>query len=289
MAASDSEAQETLIGCKVLWEEELRHGAFGTVYRGKDPDGVDMAIKIMSAEHRFHRSARKEIDSYKQLPSHENVIRILGYIEQSQVLYILMEYCRLGDLSTYCMMYCDIVNSINHSVAFGGIIQRDLKPRNILVTGDPNDPNPLHCLIKICDFGEAKFLSGNSTIHSNLGTRAYKAPEFYANASHDTITYHKNVVFAEGLVFWVMMNARRGCPLEPNLPKSERLGGSGGDMGHEMYLWKIHNKPLLNIAHEESVDCSVTSKVKNLITDQRLQVVSHWLEEISRTIHREVC
>ncbi len=308
MAASESEAQETLIGCKVLWKEELGHGAFGTVYRGKDPNGDDIAIKRMSAEHRFRRSARKEIDSYRELTSnHENIIRILGYFEQCQVLYILMEYCRLGDLSKYYMKYYDIVNSINAKVSLmvqisnglaflhrNAIAHRDIKARNILVSGDPDDPHPLRILIKICDFGEAKFLSDNTTMHSNVGTRAYKAPEFYVNnTSHETIKYHKNVdVFAEGLVFWLMIYARKGAPFEPILPMSERRGGSGGEIGHEIFLRKIQNIPPLNIAYGEPGDCPATSQVKSLIRDQLRLHGRPSAQDVSqrlRTIYGEVC
>lgn len=83
-----------------------------------------------------------------------------------------------------------LATSVIHQIAKGlaivhdaGVIHRDVKPDNILLTPDG--------IAKIADFGLSRFLDGSQLTHSSstLGTPAYMAPEVWhgnsANAASD--------------------------------------------------------------------------------------------------------
>ncbi len=308
MAAAASTCSEVLeeVAGHTVFKDELGHGGYATVFRGKHVDGRDIAVKRLRSGYR--KSVQAEINSFRKLRSHENVIKLLGYCERSPYHYIFMELCTHGDLSTYYRKYYDSLCAVEQQVPLmcqmangltflhrNAIAHRDIKPKNILVTGNPA---PSLCVIKIADFGLAKFLNPemSSSMHSDVGTDAFKAPEFYDKSEIDTITYHKNVdIFAEGLVLLSMINAQRGRSLNPTLHWSQ-VHEYSKYIGHEMYLRKKHKRDPLKIAHEESGDSETTKNVKELVNDMvqldnrpTSQEVSQRLEAMLASVCGLVC
>ena len=88
------------------------------------------------------------------------------------------------------------------------IIHRDIKPSNILISND----NPV--IIKLTDFDFSKFLEDNcdtSLMTTNVGTPAFKAPEFFLRTDERKIQYHRNVdIYALGLTFLAMIQQSKG-------------------------------------------------------------------------------
>ena len=88
------------------------------------------------------------------------------------------------------------------------IVHRDIKPANILAKSTQNG-----VVIKLADFGLCKILDDRqtSTMHSNVGTMAFKAPEFWDPQTDERIRYHRNVdVYAAGLTFTAIGQATPG-------------------------------------------------------------------------------
>ena len=79
-------------------------------------------------------------------------------------------------------------------------------------------------IVKLGDFGLSKFLDPDditSAMSSNVGTLAFKAPEFWDRKPNDRIRYHRNVdVYAAGLTFTAMLQAKPGHNLVPKAEDS---------------------------------------------------------------------
>ena len=177
----------------------------------------------VGAKREYVKAAEKEADILKQIPPHDNVINILDVVKEKVKtetssyidLYIIMELCNLGDLETYVFQQKLSVNrklDIMYQCAQGlqhlhllspPVMHRDIKPKNILLCGDPDSPT-----VKLSDFGEALFLQEESkSLHSVRGTLSYMAPELYISNP----SYKKSAdVFSLGLTFLALMLAKKG-------------------------------------------------------------------------------
>lgn len=147
--------------------------------------------KNATAEKRFHRSA---IVSARV--NHPNVAKTLDYVEEMGRPYLVEELIQGQDLSKAILANVDyldpyLVAKIFHHLAKGlaashhaGVIHRDLKPTNIMVSG-----NYQLTELKITDFGIAKMAEEelveaaeggditNSTSATAVGALPYMAPE----------------------------------------------------------------------------------------------------------------
>ncbi|KAL5260033.1 hypothetical protein ACHWQZ_G010221 [Mnemiopsis leidyi] len=100
-------------------------------------------------------------------------------------IYLIMEYCKLGDLSTLIAqsgkLSESLVKDLGQQLALAlrymnkkKVAHMDLKPQNILLTGSKKEPK-----IKVADFGFAKILK-NTAPNSDASLRGsllYMAPE----------------------------------------------------------------------------------------------------------------
>ncbi|NKB86620.1 MAG: protein kinase [Acidobacteria bacterium] len=164
----------------------LGKGAMGVVYGGVDPViGRDVAIKVVRGDtgadidttgERFER----EFKAAGRL-SHPNIVPIYDVGREGDSWYIAMELVdgtsldeimtQGGDLSPERSLNLlqGIAAGLDHSHKHG-VIHRDVKPANILVTTDG--------IPKVTDFGVAKPDDGTMTAAGAiLGTPAYMSPE----------------------------------------------------------------------------------------------------------------
>ena len=167
---------------------EIGHGGMGSVYLAERDDEhyqQQVAIKLINPGLRgeaIRRRFRNEMQILANL-NHPNIARLFDGGETADgVPYLVMEYvdgtpinryCDAHDLSTaerleiFCTV-CDAVQYAHQHL----VIHRDLKPGNILVTGDG--------LPKLVDFGVAKFLSANADAQATVMpfmTPEYASPE----------------------------------------------------------------------------------------------------------------
>lgn len=99
---------------------------------------------------------------------------------------------------------CDICNALEKCEA-EGILHRDIKPQNILVSEDGT--------CKIGDFGVAKIVEGATGGKTKVGTYKYMAPEIYNNQPYGSSAD----LYSLGLVLYWLLNERRTpfLPLPP--------------------------------------------------------------------------
>jgi len=162
--------------------DRIGTGAAGVVFRAADPDGQEVAIKVL----RRRRGQRhlREIELLERTAQHPGVVALLDAGRCARGPYLVLELAEGGSLrgkvgrsqSLAWREAAELVLRVARTLEglhAEGIIHRDLKPENILLQGDGR---PL-----LSDFGLAKDLGdadGELTEAGfALGTVGYMAPE----------------------------------------------------------------------------------------------------------------
>ena len=165
---------------------ELGTGSQSTVYLGKNPQGIEVAIKISK---RIDDHAVERIQNEQTILSqidHPNLLRILdsGFIENSS--YMVMEYFNgipfkdyMGnhaelDLKAKIRLMIKIAKTVGE-IHRHGYVHRDIKPTNILINQRSEE-------IRLTDFGIVQLPESTLTrTFSIVGTPAYLSPEGFQN------------------------------------------------------------------------------------------------------------
>jgi len=171
---------------------EVGKGAFGSVWRGRDPklDRI-VAVKIprknqlsKTETEQFFREAR----AAAQL-KHPNIVPVHEIGKDGETIYIVSEFVHgisLADRLTAGPMQTrdatELCIKVSKALAHAhdkGVIHRDLKPGNIMLDGQ-DEPH-------VMDFGLAKREAGEITMTVDgqiLGTPAYMSPEQASGSAH---------------------------------------------------------------------------------------------------------
>jgi serine/threonine-protein kinase len=170
----------------------LGSGGFGSVYLAEDT-WIDkkVAIKVPHRQNLDFGELLREPRLLASL-SHPNIVTVLTAEKQDEVFFIVMEYVpgdtleavieREGtlDLARALDYTCQICNAVDHAHKHG-IIHRDLRPGNVLVTDQG--------LVKVADFGTSRFLEIAAHGTTVIGSPPYMAPE----------QFHGKAVFASDI------------------------------------------------------------------------------------------
>ncbi|MFO0756830.1 MAG: SUMF1/EgtB/PvdO family nonheme iron enzyme [Byssovorax sp.] len=171
-------------------ESVLGEGGMGVVYRAHDEvRGRTVALKCLHSNlagdleirRRFIREAR-----VLRAWAHPNIVSIYDLVEHEHLLAIVMEHVPGPTLVQHLAkwrgkMPFDEIHSLFGGVLDAmaesheqGVVHRDLKPDNILVSASEEGLRP-----KVVDFGIAKILEGTTYTMTGafLGTCCYMSPE----------------------------------------------------------------------------------------------------------------
>ena len=173
----------------------IEKGKFSTIRYGRNiKTGQSMAIKIISKKNAKDVDLELAITEIKVLEicHHPFIIKLYDVFETYDYIYLVLEYCNKGSLLSYFekksyklseLQVCEIVYNLSLAINFihsFGVIHRDLKLENVLLTDDSNKIN-----IRLSDFGLSKIISPNEKCKDPYGTIIYAAPEILEGKSYD--------------------------------------------------------------------------------------------------------
>lgn len=168
---------------------KIGQGGMGLVYKGLQVslDRV-VAVKILNKalcdNPEFIKRFEREAKSVARI-NHPNILAVYDFGKTEGVWYMVAEYVEGSSLSQQIAerlvipweemssLIIQCLTGLSH-VGQSGIVHRDIKPDNILITRDG--------IPKIADFGLAKDVSSNdntdlTTVGMAMGTPAYMSPE----------------------------------------------------------------------------------------------------------------
>jgi len=191
----------------------IAHGGMATVYRATDTRlDREVALKVMHAElardEEFVRRFIGEAKSVARL-SHQNVVAVFDQGADGPFLYLAMEYVPgrtlkqlLRDSGRFSPATAlEIMTGVLDGLAAAhasGIVHRDVKPENVLVTADGR--------IKVADFGLSRALSaaGHTRAGLLIGTVAYVPPEQVTGGA----TGPRGDVYSAGVMLFELLTGR---------------------------------------------------------------------------------
>src|SRR6202035_4104963 len=202
--------------------EKLGRGGMGEVYLAEDKQlGRRVAIKVLPAEIATNQSARQRLLREAQTAAtldHPNICAIYEVGEEGGYSFIVLQYIEgetlaarlkrhLPDLREALAISAQVADALNEAHA-RGIIHRDIKPDNIMLTTRNQ--------VKVLDFGLAKVLRDSSIMEADtatmlsipgmvMGTVPYMSPEQVRGEALDC----RSDIFSFGTVLYELLSGRR--------------------------------------------------------------------------------
>jgi len=203
--------QGMYIGDRYEVLEKVGTGGMADVYRAMDHTlGRHVAIKVLKEEFsqdvNFVTKFRSEASSAAGL-EHPNIVNIYDVGSQSDFHYIVMELVEGITLKTYIEKKGQLTFKEAASIAIQvgrgieaahnkGIIHRDIKPQNIIISTEGK--------VKVTDFGIAKAVTANTISSDVMGSVHYSSPEQARNGFVDG----KTDIYSLGIVMYEMITGR---------------------------------------------------------------------------------
>jgi len=212
---------------------EIGRGGMGRVYKALDRKlkrkvALKMLHPELNQEPQILLFFRREARAVAAL-NHANIVNLYDAGMQKGCFYMIMEFVDGLTLDKLHLKHPEVVKrwflwiwlEVCKGLKFAheeGILHRDIKPTNIMVTKNRS--------VKILDFGLAKQMKDSSMTHQGWGTPAFMAPElFYGERS--TVA---SDIYALGATFYLLASGRApyfgedpakkfvadGLPMAPN-------------------------------------------------------------------------
>jgi len=188
--------------------KDIGEGNFGKVKLGIfKPTGEQFAIKVLNKEKirkKMKNLALRENEIITKL-NHINIVLVYCIIDTKEDYFIIMEYCKLGELFDYIVKYkrlsedesanffYQLINGVEY-IHSQGIAHRDLKPENLLLTEDKT--------LKIIDFGLSHEFEEEEFLKTKCGSPSYAAPEIISKPNYNGF---KIDIWCCGIILYAML------------------------------------------------------------------------------------
>lgn len=217
-----------IIGNRYEILKEIGNGGMAIVYKAKDHVlNRDVAVKVLRDEYTTDSDFIKRFNTEAQSAAnlqHPNIVAIydVGHEEENDLYYIVMELIK-GKTLKQIINKDGVISwkwAVNIAIQIAsalevahknGIVHRDIKPHNIMITEDG--------VAKVTDFGIAKAVS-NSTITS-FGTTIGSVHYFSPEQAKGSITDAKSDLYSLGVVMYEMVTGK--VPFDADTPVSVAL------------------------------------------------------------------
>jgi serine/threonine-protein kinase HSL1 (negative regulator of Swe1 kinase) len=187
IARSTAESTRAQSLANLIESSKLNPSPNGTGYK-PIPYGLEREIAVM------------------KLLEHDNIVRLFDVWENSNELYLIMEYVEGGELFHYVeqrkglhedetiIIFRQIIAALLYCHRMH-ICHRDLKPENILL-----DPSKM--TVKLIDFGMAALQADGKMLSTPCGSPHYAAPEVVSSKPYDG---KQADVWSCGVILYVML------------------------------------------------------------------------------------
>ncbi|XP_047964518.1 G-type lectin S-receptor-like serine/threonine-protein kinase At1g11300 isoform X2 [Salvia hispanica] len=218
--------------------KKLGQGGFGLVYKGRLPNGVEIAVKRLArSSNQGVEEFMNEVEVISRL-QHRNLVRLLGCCVESEEKMLVYEYMPNGSLDAYLFgshMH-KLLSWKTRKVIIEGIcrgllylhrdsrlkiIHRDLKASNILLDEA--------FIPKISDFGMARIFGGKDDQANTtrvVGTFGYMPPEYALRG----IFSEKSDVYSFGVLLLEIVSGKRNSSFDDQ------------QLSLTAYTWKLWNE-----------------------------------------------
>ncbi|KAK4390955.1 Serine/threonine-protein kinase STY46 [Sesamum angolense] len=205
------------------WHTEDTEGLYDAMVKAI-AGSEDVAIKVLRSEHlnnSLEVEFAQEVAVLRQV-QHGNVVRFIGACTKLPHLCIVTEYMPGGSLYEYLHKH-HLVLKLPQLLKFAidvckgmeylhqkNVIHRDLKTANLLMD--------TYNVVKVADFGVARFQNNGGVMTAETGTYRWMAPEVINHQPYD----QKADVFSFAIVLWELVTAK--VPYDTMTPLQAALG-----------------------------------------------------------------
>eukprot|EP00698_Gefionella_okellyi_P021219 TRINITY_DN6813_c0_g1_i1.p1 TRINITY_DN6813_c0_g1~~TRINITY_DN6813_c0_g1_i1.p1 ORF type:complete len:627 (-),score=92.98 TRINITY_DN6813_c0_g1_i1:153-2033(-) len=195
--------------------QEIGSGSFATVFKARhNTSGLYVAIKSIRRSRlnpKLWTNLEAEITILKSF-DHPNIVKLYAIESNDTHIFLILEYCGGGDLASFIRsrgsrpMPEALAKYFMRQLAAGlefvhqlNVIHRDLKPSNLLLSEASES-----AVLKIADFGFARFMIEDGLAETLCGSPLYMAPEILRFQKYDA----KADLWSVGVILFELLTGK---------------------------------------------------------------------------------